>query len=556
MAYFLKRVHKNGKTYLSICESFYHPEKKSTAHRTYKSLGSFESWKEKGIEDPIIHFQNEVDALNKAKKKVKTIKVSNKAPFLYLGYTPMKCIMDKLRIKKYIDCLKLTNDLKYDLFDLLSSLVYAANVNACSRLGTLHDELPNLFHPYEYSYDQLLDGLSFLGSNYEKFIEIFTVQAGKIFGIDTSKTYFTCTVFYFEIDNENNFKKIDPGEENKKSSMIELGLLLDSNLIPVGMIMCPGNELEKPILRDVIQKLKKKNNIAGRTVHVPDKGISCIKDITGKNGDGYLFTKHVKELSGKDKTWSLPDQGFKEVRDKKGRVLYYYKSCIDKFPYTIERNGKKATIHLAEKRLLTYNPKLASKKRYEINRLVEKAISLGLSQSRKNEFGKAGKYVKFTDGDGMKTIVSINREAIDKDLALAGYNLLVTSEIDMTEQDIYDTFNTIRRIEESFKTMKSDLDACPVFLHNEDAIKGHFLICYLAMLLERLFQFKVLQNKYSSSEVFNFIKQFTVVKGESRYINTIKYSDFIDDMSKMFDLPLTDYFLTERQINSIINYKL
>jgi hypothetical protein len=108
----------------------------------------------------------------------------------------------------------------------------------------------------------------------------------------------------------------------------------------------------------------------------------------------------------------------------------------------------------------------------------------------------------------------------------------------------------------SFKIMKSDLDARPVFLQKEEPIKGHFLICYIAVLLERILQFKVLQNKYSTSEIFDFIKNFKATKAESKYINTTTYSDFIDDLSKIFGLPLTNYFLTETQIKSMFNYKL
>jgi len=558
MAYYLKKTKLKGRTYLSIDESFYSHEKKGTAHKVYKSLSSVETWKEKGIEDPVAYFQKEVDKLNKAKKEKGIRKISDKSPLLYLGYFPLKSIMDKLKIKKYVDYFKLTNKFEFDLFELLSSLVYARGVNPCSKRRTFHDVLPNLYHHYDYSYDQLLDGLCFLGSNYEKFIELFTAQVKDIYGIDTSKTYFDCTNFYFEIDREDDFRKKGPSKENQKAPIVGLGLLLDSHQIPIGMKMYPGNESEKPILRDVINDLKKQNNVTGKTIHVADKGLNCAQNIafSRTNGDGYLFSKSVKGLSGKEKEWVLLNQDFNEVKDKNGKVLYRYKSCIDKFPYTVEHNGKKVTVNLTEKRLLTYNPILASKKRYEINRMVEKAKSLTLSQAKKNDYGETGKYVNFTDNKGKKATVSINQDAIDKDLKFAGYNLLVTSEIEMSDQDIYDIYHNLWRIEESFKIMKSDLDARPVFLQRIDCIKGHFLICYLTVLLERIFQFKVLDNKYSTSEIFNFIKSFKATKAESKYINTTTYSDFIDDLSKLFNLPLTNYFLTATQIKSMFNYKL
>ena len=557
MAYFLKKATLKGRTYISICESFYQASKKGTAHKTYKSLGSVETWREKGISDPISYFQQEVDSLNQQRKAEGIRKITDISPNRFLGYFPLKSIMDKLHIKHYVDYFKLTNDFEFDLYELLSSLIYARAVNPCSKHRTFHEVLPNLFENVSYSYDQLLDGLSFIGNDYEKFVEIFNVQTNKIYGLDTSKSYFDCTNFYFEIDRETDFQRKGPSKENKKDPIVGLGLLLDSNQIPIGMKMYPGNESEKPVLRDVINGLKQKNNITGRTIHVADKGLNCAQNIafSKEKGDGYLFSKSVKGLPEIEKTWVLLDQDFKEMRDSKGSLVYRYKSCIDKFPYVIEYEGKKKTVLLTEKRLLTYNPSLATKQRYEINRMVEKARSLTVSQAKRNDYGETGKYVNFTDKEGGKVNVSINQDAIEKDLMFAGFNLLVTSEIEMSDADIYQTYHNLWRIEESFKIMKSDLDARPVFLQKEETIKGHFLICYLTVLLERLFQFKVLENAYSTHDIFHFFRDFTVTEADSKYINTTTSSRFIIELEQKVNLPLTNYFLTETQINTIMHHK-
>lgn len=558
MAYFLKKATLKGRTYISICESFYHPQKKGTSHKTYQSLGSVQTWVEKGIADPIAYFQKQADQLNKEKAAIGIQKISAQSPHLYLGYFPLKSILDKLHIKKYVDYFKLTNDFEYDLYELLSSLVFARAVNPCSKHRTFHEVLPSLYDSVHYSYDQLLNGLSFLGNDYEKFIELFTVQTNKVFGLDTSKTYFDCTNFYFEIDREDDFRKKGLSKENKKDPIVGLGLLLDCNQIPIGMKMYPGNQSEKPVLRDVISQLKMQNNVTGKTIHVADKGLNCAANIafSKQNGDGYLFSKTVKGLSEKEKVWVLLDQDFKEVKDSQNKIKFYYKSCIDTFVYNIEHEGKKINISLTEKRLLTYNPTLATKKRYEINRMVEKAKSLTASKAKKADYGETGKYVNFIDKDGKQAKVTINQDAINKDLKFAGYNLLVTSETAMSDMDIYYTYHNLWRIEESFKIMKSDLDARPVFLQKEEAIKGHFLICYLAVLLERIFQFKVLDNQYATSEIFHFIKGFKVTKSETKYINTTASTGFINVLSEKLKLPLTNYFLTQTQVKSILNYRL
>lgn len=558
MAYYLKKTRLKGRTYLSIDESFYNYEKKGTSHRCYKSLGSVETWQAKGLSDPITHFQNEVDALNQARSQIGIRKISDRSPLFYLGYFPLKSILEKLHVKKYLDFFKLTTDFQFDLYELLSSLIYARAVNPCSKYKTFHEVLPCLYEPFHYSYDQLMDGLAFLGNDYQKFVEIFTVQTDKVFGLDSSRTYFDCTNFYFEIDREDDFRRKGPSKEGKKDPIVGLGLLLDRNLIPIGMQMYPGNESEKPVLRQVIDCLKAQNNISGKTIHVADKGLNCAKNIafSKHNGDGYLFSKSVKTLPETEKTWVLLNEGWTDKKDKNGKLLYRYKSCVDQFPYKVEYNGKETVVTLTEKRLVTYNPSLAAKKRYEINRLVEKAKSLTVSAAKRNEYGEAGKYVSFTGKEGEKAVAKINQKTIDNDLKLAGYNLLVTSEIRMSDQDIYETYHNLWRIEESFKIMKSDLDARPAFCQREETIKGHFLICYLTVLLERLLQFKVLENRYGTSEIFNFMKDFRVTKAETKYINTAKTSELIHGLEEKFRLPLTNYFLTETQIRSILNHKI
>lgn len=558
MAYYLKKTKLKGRTYLSIDESFYSHDKKGTAHKCFKSLGSVETLRANGIDDPIAFYQKEVDELNKKRKDDSVRKISDKSPLLYLGYFPLKSIMEKLKIKKYVDFFKLTTNFEFDLYEMLSSLIYARAVNPCSKQRTFHEVLPCLYNSYDYSYDQLLDGLSYIGNNYRKFVEIFTTLTGEVYGLDTSKTYFDCTNFYFEIDREDDFRKKGPSKENRKDPIVGLGILLDSNQIPIGMEMYPGNESEKPVLRDVIDNLKKRNNITGRTIHVADKGLNCAQNIafSKKSGDGYLFSKSVKGLPKKEKEWILLENDYTVIRDKNGKELYRYKSCVDQFPYTVEHEGKEVTVQLTEKRLVTYNPTLAAKKRYEINRMVEKAKSLTLSQAKRDDYGETGKYMNFTDGKGGKAKVSINQEAIDKDLQLAGYNLIVTSETRMTDSDIYSTYHNLWRIEESFRIMKSDLDARPVFVQKESTIKGHFLICYLTVLLERIFQFKVLDNKYGTSEIFSFMKDFRVIEAGGRYINTTTDSDFIEHLSEITGLPLRNYSLSETQVKSILNYKL
>ena len=132
--------------------------------------------------------------------------------------------------------------------------------------------------------------------------------------------------------------------------------------------------------------------------------------------------------------------------------------------------------------------------------------------------------------------------------------MIVTSEVSKKAEDIYSVYHNLWRIEESFRIMKSDLNARPVFVQKENTIKGHFLICYIAVLLERIFQFYVLKNNYSSSAIYDFFKSFEIVKADNRIINLTARTDFIDYLSELTDLPLNNYLLAETQLKQIKNW--
>ena len=468
--------------------------------------------------------------------------------------------------KKYIDLMQTATDFRFNVFDMMSSLVYARLVHPCSKSKTYDEVIPRLFDSYDYSLNQLYDGLEYIGCEYEKIIEIYNHQIQQHYKFDTSHTYFDCTNFYFEIDKEDDFRRKGPSKENRKEPIVGLGLLLDANQIPIGMKMFPGNQSEKPVIRTIIDGLKTRNSVSGRTIQIADKGLNCSENIfhAVKNGDGYIFSKSVKQLPEIERTWVLLPNDYKDVKNANSDVLYRIKECVDDFEYRIKdtSTGRYRTIKLTEKRIVTYNPKLAKKQIYEIKKEVEKARLLRASQAKKSEYGDCSKYVIFTpadkkgnDTDG-KVKVTMNEDLIKKSLELAGYNMLVTSEISMPAKDIYIAYHNLWRIEESFRIMKSQLDARPVYLQKEDTIVGHFLICYLAVLLTRLLQFKVLKNNYSSEDIFDFIHDFRVAQiSERKYINLTKAITFIKEFSALTNLPLTSYFLNEGEIKKMLSHR-
>ena len=121
--------------------------------------------------------------------------------------------------------------------------------------------------------------------------------------------------------------------KKNKGPIVGLGLLLDANQIPIGMKLFPGNQSEKPVIRNVIDELKTRNSVSGRTIQIADKGLNCSENIfhAVKNGDGYIFSKSVKQLPEKEKTWVLLPNDYRDVKTAKGDVLYRIKECIDDY---------------------------------------------------------------------------------------------------------------------------------------------------------------------------------------------------------------------------------
>ena len=330
----------------------------------------------------------------------------------------------------------------------------------------------------------------------------------------------------------------------------------------------PGNESEKPVMREIIKDMKEKNGIAGRTIQVADKGLNCAKNICEalKNGDGYIFSQSVKRLPEQERKWALLENEnarWTEIRDGSGALLYKYKFCIDSFPYRVsDGNNRQTTVNLTQKRVVTFSPLLAEKKRYEINKMVEKARELNGCRAKRKEYGDAARYVSFkavsNDGEILDDTVvtaTINQEKVNEDLRLAGYNLLITSETKMKAEEIYKVYHRLWRIEETFRTLKSELDARPVYLQRQDSIYGHFLICYLAVFALRVLQIKEFKDEIHTNEIISFVRNLKVLKNGETYIN-LGSKEKVKRINDKLGLNLTNYFLSKKTIKNMLSFKL
>ena len=161
--------------------------------------------------------------------------------------------------------------------------------------------------------------------------------------------------------------------------------------------------------------------------------------------------------------------------------------------------------------------------------------------------------VSYKNGKKITPVIGIDKEKVNEDLKYAGYNLMVTSELDMEPLQIYETYHSLWKIEESFRITKSYLDARPVYVHKKETIYGHFLICYLSLFLLRVLEIKVFKNQINSYDLIDFIRDFRVVnKGEGSYINISRNQTVNEKVKKATGLTNLDaLFLTEKEINNL-----
>ena len=214
-------------------------------------------------------------------------------------------------------------------------------------------------------------------------------------------------------------------------------------------------------------------------------------------------------------------------------------------------------------RVVSYNPSFAKKQKLEILKEVEKARNaVSIKSFARDVYGDMSKYINFTaktkDGEKAKIASSLNEEKINEDLKYAGYNLLVSSEIDADANEIYKAYHGLWRIEESFRIMKSYLEARPVYLQKEESIYGHFTICYLALTVLRLLELKVFKDELPVNKIVEFIRDYRVTDtGEGLFINNAtKSQTFLTIKEKLGLSKLGNLALKKRDIDSLLNATL
>lgn len=574
MAYFLRKTRrKNGDIYYQIYDSYYSAEERKNKNRSVEKLGLLSSLRREGESDSECEqrLRGMVSERERDRSGKQTKQIDDNDELVNYGYFLLEGMVRHLDIRKQIDLLTLGSRIRFSLSDVLFSLADARVIDPCSKWKTFAEVFPLMYEDptKKISLSQMYSGVCFLGTVVQDVVDILNAAIDKRFGRSLDRVYFDCTNYYFEIDCESGIKRRGPSKENRTSPIVSMALLLDSDLIPYQMEIFPGNESEKPRLPHALDRIREEKGKESKIIQVADKGLNCAENIRkcGKN-DGYIFSKAPKMMADKDLEWMFDEKGWTDVMDKNGEVSYRYKSVTDVYDYEFkDENGKTVKFTKAEKRVATFNPSLRKKQAIELTRQYDEAMKKTASAQIKEAVGGKNAKMISVDAVSKKTgeeledaqiVLSGNKEKLEHDLKLAGYNILITSEVAMKESEIYDVYHKLWNIERTFRMMKTQLAARPAFASTDDGIRGHFLTCYTSIVLLRLLEKKVFSGQFTVEEIIEYIKKARAFRlSDNDYCNLLKRKDaaISEYIQKRTELPLLNKRLTDSKIKSFFNTK-
>jgi transposase len=574
MAYFLRKTkRKNGDIYFQVYDSYYSMDQKRNRNRSVVTLGLLSKLRKDGESDEECErrLREKVSGMESEREGKTAKQIDDRDELINYGYFLLEGMARHLDVRKQIDFLAFGSRIHYSLSDVLFPLAEARVIDPCSKWKTFAEVFPLMYQDptRTISVNQMYSGVSYLGTAVQDVIDILNAAIDKNFKRDLGKVYFDCTNYYFEIDCESGLKKKGPSKENRTDPIVSMALMLDSDIIPYQMEIFPGNESEKPHLPRALERIREEKGNKSKIIQVADKGLNCAENIgrCGKN-DGYIFSKSPRMMAEKDLEWVFEDKGWTDVTDKNGEVIYRYKSVTGVYDYEYkDDDGKTVSFKKAEKRVVTFNPSLRKKQAIELTRQYDKAVKKTAAARIKEAVGgknakmvamnvvdrKTGEFL-----DNVNVTLSGDREKLEHDLKLAGYNILVTSELDMKEREIYDVYHRLWNIERTFRMMKTQLAARPAYASTDDSIRGHFLTCYTAIVLLRLLEKKLFADAFTAEDIIEYIrKAYAVRLGENDYYNILKRKDagIGEYMQKKTGLPLLNKRLTDSMIKTFFDPK-
>jgi len=490
-----KIKHKDGsvKTYIRVTEGYRPAPGKATKHRTLKSFGYLE---DQADPEAFLREVEAYDADPSNREQISSNKMYSGENRLYnYGYKYLESVYNTLGISDFIQKYEASSRFRGDysideIFKLLVVLRLLAPDSkraSAQRQGAFYGwnpqiELPNIYRALDHmaafsvELQQHLDG-----------------KIKELIGRDLKHAFYDVTNYFFEIDfpDEDGDRQRGVSKEHRVDPIVQMGLFMDQNGLPVSMSLFPGNTSDTLTLQPVMLDVKKAYQLQ-RLVVVADKGLNSSKniDFICNNQDGYVVSQVLRGKKGKRYHEALFDEaGYIWNQEKTAKYKLYTEEYVGK--------DQDKQDEIRQRQVLIYwNKAEADMSRRKREEKLKKAAT----SCKNNAYGiKHGsqeyvleEVVDSKTGEmeaaSKKVIRSVNLGKAENDALFDGYFCLITSEMDYTAAKIREVYGGLWKIEQSFRIMKSDLLARPVYVKTKKHIQAHFLICFVALLIARVIQ--------------------------------------------------------------------
>ena len=479
----------------------------------------------------------------------------DKQVFYRGGYLFLQSIYYQMHIEKICRKLKLKYKFKYDINAIFSDLIYARILEPSSKRSSFKVASEFLEKP-SYELHDVYRALDVLGNECDM-IQAEVYKNSHFFGNRNDKIlYYDCSNYYFEIEQEDGSKKYGKSKEHRPNPIIQMGLFMDGDGIPLAFSLFPGNANEQTSLKPLEKKVLGEFGCQ-KFIYCSDAGLAS-EDIRCYNHMGeraFIVTQSIKKLKKEEKEWALNMQGFKRVSDDSpvditklsadDKGLYYKDE-----PYTTKK--------LHQRLIITYSPKYALYQKSIREKQIERAQTMlssgSTKRNRKNPNDPArfiGTLAATKDGEIADIHHYLDEQKIEEEAKYDGLYAVCTDLLDDDVSDILKVSEGRWQIEECFRIMKTDFSARPVYLQDENRIKAHFLICFLALTIYRYLE-KKLDTKYTCEEILDTLKALNFAEvQEQGFIPTYKRTRITDALHDACDFR-TDYqFITKSQMKNI-----
>ena len=479
----------------------------------------------------------------------------DKQSFFHGGYLFLQSVYYQLQMNKTCRKLKQKYKFKYDINAILSDLIYTRVLEPCSKRSSYKAASEFLEKP-SYELHDVYRALDVLGAECD-LIQSEIYKNSHFLGERNDKIlYYDCSNYYFEIEQEDGSKKYGKSKEHRPNPIIQMGLFMDGAGIPLAFSLFPGNANEQTSLKPLEKKLLEDFGCQ-KFIYCSDAGLGSesIREYNHMGERAYIVTQSIKKLKKEEKEWALNPQGFKRVYDNTpvditklpadDKGLYYKDE-----PYTTKK--------LHQRLIVTYSPKYALYQKSIRDKQVERAQKMldsgNTKKSQKNLNDPArfiGKMAVTKEGEAADIQHYLDENKISEEARYDGLYAVCTDLLDDEVGDILKVSEGRWQIEECFRIMKTDFSARPVYLQNENRIKAHFLICFLALTIYRFLE-KKLKYKYTCEELLDTLKAMNFAEiQEQGFIPLYKRKMITDALHDACGFRTDFQFITKSKMRTI-----